>query len=71
MGLRGIDLRKKETRLRPSVFRVDISWHRETTLQNILSIIDGCLQQLLEVCILRLVMVPSRSPLGNRLGVKK
>lgn len=59
------------THLAASVLRVNVTWHWKAHLQNLLSIIQWCLQKVLEVFILRHVLVPSFTPLGYGLHQNK
>lgn len=49
------------------MFRVDVTWHWESSLQDFLGIIQWGLQQVLEVFIFRHVLVTSFLPLCNSL----
>lgn len=59
------------TYLAASMLCVNVTWHREACLQNLLGIIQWCLQEVLEVFILRHVLVPSFTPLGYGLHQNK
>ena len=41
-----------------------------TTTAHLLSVCHRCLEQLLEVCIFRLMLVTCRAPLGDRLSME-
>lgn len=65
-----VELGEQETCLRASLVTDDVSWDRETVLEQLLSIDNGCLQQLLEVGIVFLFLVVCLTPLRNGLSVE-
>ena len=71
MGLRRVDLGEQEAGLRAAVLRVDVARHGEARLQDLLGVVQGGQQQLLEVLILRHLLVACLPPLGYGLEVKR
>lgn len=62
--LRRIHFGQKKSSLAATVLCVDVPWHREPRLQDLLCIIQGRLQEMLEVFILGHVLVACLPPLG-------
>lgn len=65
--LRRVDFRQQESRLWASMFSVDVARHGEACLQDLLSVIQRSLKQLLKVLILWHFLVACLSPLSNSL----
>lgn len=53
--------------LAAAVLRVDIPWHGEAGVQQLLSIVHRCLEQVLEVLVLGHILVPGLLPLSYSL----
>lgn len=67
--LRGIHFRQQEPRLRSASLGDDIARHGESGLKDLLSVVDGSLEQLSEVLILGLILVIELLPSRYRLAV--
>lgn len=68
VSLRGVDFGQQESCLTAILLRDDIARHWEAVLQYLLSIVNGCLEKLSEVLVIRLVLIALITPRNNRLG---
>jgi len=65
-----VHLAQKESGLAATLLCVNVSWNWEPRQKHLLSVRHRCLEQLLEVCIFRLMLVTCRAPLGDRLSME-
>ena len=62
-----VDLGEEEASLRTTMLCVYVARHGEPSVQNVLSVINWILKELLEIGIFRLILVTRSAPLSNRL----